>query len=88
LAKFGGPARPKSPEYGTFFASLRFATKGAMESPCVKVCTYDPGTGLCQGCGRTLQEIGDWFSMRDDERRAVMDQLPKRLRTVRAGLTH
>ncbi len=51
-----------------------------MESPCVKICTYDPATGLCLGCGRTLKEIGDWFSMTDDQRRAVMAQLPARLR--------
>jgi predicted Fe-S protein YdhL (DUF1289 family) len=52
-----------------------------MESPCVKICTYDPGTGLCQGCGRTLAEIGAWFSMTDEQRRAVMEELPARLRT-------
>jgi predicted Fe-S protein YdhL (DUF1289 family) len=50
-----------------------------MESPCIKVCTYDAHNGLCSGCGRTLKEIGDWFSMRDDERRAVMEELPARL---------
>jgi predicted Fe-S protein YdhL (DUF1289 family) len=53
-----------------------------MESPCVKVCTYDPGTGLCRGCGRTLEEITAWFSMSDDQRRAVMEKLPERLRQV------
>ena len=52
-----------------------------MESPCVKICTYDPGAGLCQGCGRTLAEIGNWFSMTDAERRAVMEELPARLKT-------
>ncbi len=51
-----------------------------MESPCVKICTYDPGTGLCLGCGRTLEEIGAWFSMSDDERRAVMEKLTARLK--------
>jgi predicted Fe-S protein YdhL (DUF1289 family) len=51
-----------------------------MESPCVKICTYDPGSGLCLGCGRTLEEIGDWYVMSDDERRAVMEQLPQRLK--------
>ena len=50
-----------------------------MDSPCVKICTYDPATGLCQGCGRTLKEIADWFCMSDDQRRAVMEQLPARL---------
>jgi predicted Fe-S protein YdhL (DUF1289 family) len=53
-----------------------------MESPCIKICTYDTRSGLCSGCGRTLKEIGDWFSMTDEERRAVMDKLPERLRTL------
>jgi uncharacterized protein len=53
-----------------------------METPCVKVCTYDPGTGLCLGCGRTLEEIAAWFSMSDGERRAVMENLPQRLRQM------
>ena len=65
---------------------LGFPTKNAvnndMESPCIKICTYDPGTGLCLGCGRTLEEIGAWFSMSDDERRAVMQELPARLRQM------
>ena len=50
-----------------------------MESPCIKICTYDPQSGLCTGCGRTLKEIGDWFSMTDAQRRAVMEELPARL---------
>jgi hypothetical protein len=53
-----------------------------MESPCVKICTYDPQSGLCRGCGRTLKEIGDWFSMSDAERRAVMEKLPERLKAL------
>ena len=56
--------------------------KRDMESPCIKICTYDPGTGLCLGCGRTLEEIGAWFSMSDEERRAVMQELPARLRQM------
>jgi predicted Fe-S protein YdhL (DUF1289 family) len=52
-----------------------------MESPCIKICTYDPDSGLCRGCGRTLQEIGSWFSMTDAERRAVMEKLPARLKS-------
>jgi predicted Fe-S protein YdhL (DUF1289 family) len=54
--------------------------KRAMESPCIKICTYDSESGLCRGCGRTLDEIGAWFSMTDQERCAVMAQLPERLR--------
>jgi uncharacterized protein len=50
-----------------------------MESPCIKICTWDPESGLCLGCGRTLEEIGDWSAMTDAERRAVMEKLPDRL---------
>ncbi len=53
-----------------------------MESPCIKICTYDQASGVCSGCGRTLAEIGNWFSMSDAQRRAVMEELPARLRAL------
>ncbi len=53
-----------------------------MESPCIKICTYDPDSGLCRGCGRNLEEIADWYCMSDTERRAVMEKLPERLRSL------
>jgi len=56
-----------------------------MESPCIKICTYDPESGLCRGCGRTLAEIGDWYCMSDAERRAVMEKLPERLKVFRSA---
>jgi len=54
-----------------------------METPCVKICTYDAASGLCLGCGRTLEEIGAWFSLSEEARRAVMRALPERLRALR-----
>lgn len=54
-----------------------------METPCVKTCTYEPDSGLCRACGRTLDEIGHWFSMTDTERRAVMEELPARLSALK-----
>ena len=56
-----------------------------METPCIKICTYDPGSGLCRGCGRTLEEITAWASMRTDERQRIMEQLPERLRRLSAS---
>ena len=50
-----------------------------MLTPCVKICTYEPAWGMCSGCGRTLAEVRGWFEMTDDQRRAVMDELPARL---------
>jgi predicted Fe-S protein YdhL (DUF1289 family) len=50
----------------------------SISSPCTKVCTIDPRTGLCGGCGRTLDEIAQWGSLSEAERRRVMAELPQR----------
>jgi len=47
-------------------------------SPCVKVCRYDPDIKMCRSCKRTLQEIGTWGRMSNDDRQAVMDTLADR----------
>jgi len=54
----------------------------SLETPCVKVCAYDPGSGLCRGCGRTLDEIAAWTRLSDSERKDVMEKLPGRLRQL------
>ena len=51
-------------------------------SPCVKICVIDGPSGLCAGCGRSLNEIGRWLSYSDAERRAIMKALPARLAVV------
>jgi len=52
-------------------------------SPCIAVCVLDPGgTGVCVGCGRTLDEIGDWADMTNAARRAVIGRLPSRLEAL------
>ena len=49
-----------------------------MKSPCVKVCIMDPERNACIGCGRTLEEIALWGRMSDEQRDAVMADLPAR----------
>jgi predicted Fe-S protein YdhL (DUF1289 family) len=49
-------------------------------TPCIRVCILDPGTGLCEGCGRTREEIGRWFRMTEEERLRIMAELPERMR--------
>ncbi len=51
----------------------------AVTSPCNKVCTIDPRSGLCHGCGRTLDEIARWMSLGEGERQRIMAELPHRL---------
>jgi len=54
-------------------------------SPCTKVCTIDPRSGLCHGCGRTLDEIARWVSLSDSDRGRIMAELPVRLATNGLG---
>ena len=49
-----------------------------IESPCLKICAMDAVSGLCTGCGRTLDEIARWGGMSDAERARVMAELPGR----------
>lgn len=55
----------------------------AIETPCNLICTVDPGSGLCLGCGRSLAEIAGWIACTPEERRRIMAELPKRLATLR-----
>jgi uncharacterized protein len=54
-----------------------------IESPCTKICTLDARSGLCLGCGRTIDEIARWAVMSADKRARIMAELPAR----RASLT-
>ncbi|MGH6829233.1 MAG: DUF1289 domain-containing protein [Rhizomicrobium sp.] len=55
-----------------------------IESPCVKICTYEPGKGFCSGCGRTLEEITHWSEFSEAERRKITAGLALRLKRDRA----
>ena len=50
------------------------------QSPCIHVCLLDAVRRQCIGCQRTREEIAGWLSFRDDEKRAILDQLPGRRR--------
>ena len=47
-------------------------------SPCIKVCVLD-AAARCTGCGRTIDEIVRWGGTDEDDRKAVMAQLPERM---------
>ncbi|PDS27864.1 DUF1289 domain-containing protein [Rhizobium phaseoli] len=50
-----------------------------MQTPCIHVCSMVSATGLCAGCGRTLEEIGGWMNYTETERGGIMALLPARL---------
>jgi hypothetical protein len=51
-----------------------------IETPCIKVCIIDARTRLCEGCGRTIDEIAAWSSYSNEDRRRIMAELPGRSR--------
>lgn len=53
-----------------------------IETPCILVCSIDPASGYCFGCGRTSDEIVAWTSYTPEERRKVMAALADRLAGV------
>jgi uncharacterized protein len=80
-----GPVRAATAEIA-FRAAILILPAGSprrlmtdIESPCNKVCTVDPISGLCVGCGRSLAEIGGWIGFGADERARIMTELPRRL---------
>ena len=49
-------------------------------TPCIHVCVLDPYTGLCEGCGRTREEVARWGRLNEEERRRIMAELEGRMR--------
>lgn len=44
-------------------------------SPCIGVCTLDPATRICVGCGRSITEIAAWPNLSEAERKAILARL-------------
>jgi predicted Fe-S protein YdhL (DUF1289 family) len=57
----------------------------AVSSPCIRICVIDPVSKLCEGCGRTLQEIAHWSRLSETERLAIMARLEERRNRQRDG---
>ena len=45
----------------------------SVPSPCERVCVMKDD--LCEGCGRTLEEISQWRVMTNAEKRVVWERL-------------
>lgn len=54
-------------------------------SPCIRICSVNPATGLCDGCYRTLPEIAKWTRFTEEEREAILAELPARGEQVEAS---
>ena len=60
-------------------ARLIATSTDSVPSPCVSVCRMDTGSGLCEGCFRTLDEIRDWGRSDDDAKRLLWAEIRTRV---------
>ena len=51
-----------------------------VDSPCIKVCTYDEEEEFCIGCYRTQQELQDWLIMTREQKLETLKKLEERQR--------
>ena len=51
-----------------------------IQTPCIKVCVIDANSRLCEGCGRTIDEIAAWSTFTNDQRSQIIADLPGRLK--------
>jgi hypothetical protein len=60
------------------------APAAPVASPCVGICELDATGRVCVGCLRTLEEIAAWSGFSENQRRRVVEDLPRR-RAVRGA---
>lgn len=56
---------------------LDFTPIPGVESPCIGICRMRPD-GYCEGCRRSLDEIGEWSEASDDRRREIWARIAAR----------
>lgn len=52
------------------------------KSPCKEICDYVPDAGHCMSCGRTLQEIEEWFKATQDRKKQIIRESKQRLKNL------
>jgi hypothetical protein len=53
-----------------------------VQSPCVKLCVVHPEARICIGCYRSIDEISTWSRLSNEDRSAVLADLPARAKTL------
>lgn len=46
-----------------------------VESPCISICRYE--NEICVGCGRTVEEVTEWYNLTDKQKQKIIDRLEK-----------
>ena len=58
----------------------------SVPSPCNDVCRMHASSGLCEGCGRTIEEIAAWGGLSDAGRARIAALLPARMAALHRQL--
>ena len=53
-----------------------------IDSPCIDICTIDPNSGECIGCGRTLDEINNWTNFDNLKKKQILENLKVRKKNI------
>lgn len=54
-----------------------------MTSICKKICKVDNSNTFCVGCGRTLEEITEWFTANQDRKKEIAALARERTRKLK-----
>jgi len=46
-----------------------------VKSPCIAVCKIDYESGYCIGCNRTIEEITNWGSFNDSQKKKILTKV-------------
>jgi predicted Fe-S protein YdhL (DUF1289 family) len=49
-----------------------------VESPCISVCRYEDE--VCVGCGRTVDEVVEWYNMTNEQKQEIINKLDEKNR--------
>ena len=50
-----------------------------VKSPCIDICKIDYKNKFCIGCNRTLEEITNWSSFNDEQKKKILKKVKKKL---------
>lgn len=54
-----------------------------MKDYCKEVCNFDPDTATCVGCGRTSEEVTEWWTASDRRKKEIAKAARQRTREAR-----
>jgi predicted Fe-S protein YdhL (DUF1289 family) len=46
-----------------------------VKSPCTNICTMSSDGKLCMGCGRTIEEITNWYYFSNEEKKKIIKKI-------------